>query len=27
MAPPLVIEPAQIEHLVETLGQVIRETA
>src|ERR1700722_13056470 len=27
MAPPLIIEPAQIEHLVETLGQVIRETA
>jgi beta-alanine--pyruvate transaminase len=27
MAPPLVIEPAQIERLVETLGTVIRETA
>jgi beta-alanine--pyruvate transaminase len=27
MAPPLIIEPAQIERLVETLGKVIRETA
>src|ERR1700690_858752 len=27
MAPPLIIEPGQIERLVETLGRVIRETA
>jgi beta-alanine--pyruvate transaminase len=26
MAPPLVIEPKQIERIVETLGAVIRET-
>jgi len=26
MAPPLIIEPKQIERLVETLGKVIRET-
>jgi beta-alanine--pyruvate transaminase len=27
MSPPLIIEPAQIAHLVETLGAVIRDTA
>jgi beta-alanine--pyruvate transaminase len=27
MAPPLIIEPKQVERIVETLGAVIRETA